>query len=610
MRLLDFVEEENAVGLLSCGFGEEPPLLAVGVAGRRADETLRHVALHELAHVEAREGLLVVEEELGEGFSELGFSDARRPEEEERADGFARIAETDAAAADGLRDRANGLVLSADAVREALFHLEELVGFAFEHLRDRDARPIVERGRDVALADDVRRERDAFFRRRCLRRLEALLQFGQRDVLELAELREVLLFARLVERRVRVGELLPDRLDGADDAAPRRDFRAEIGDLGLDLGELFLHAFARLDALRIFVVFQGGDLHAERIDTVDHRVDLGRDAVDLDAFPRRGFVEEIDRRVRERAIGDVALRERDGRRDGALRNADAMVALVALGDAPENFDRLIDARRLERDDREAAENRSVLLVDLADAFGRRRRDDADLASREEGLQEIADAGAGRALAEERIEVLDDEDDLGVGNRAQLVDEGLEALLDFAAELRPGDERARVELEHARAGEVRGHVTFRDARRERADDGRFSDAGVTDDERMVLEAPLEDLHEPAHFDVASDDGIEFARARFADEVAREGRLRDRGGRRADAIGFGDAAARLCGRGFFQRADRAAKAAGADSLCGEDLASGPADLLREGVEEMLDADLLGLVALRFTLGAAQKIDESVR
>jgi hypothetical protein len=118
VRLLDLVEEEHAVRPAARGLREEAALLAVHVAGGRADEPLRHVPLHELAHVEARERGLVVEEELRERLAQLRLADAARPEEQERADGLARIAEAHAAAPHRAGDRAHGLVLADDALAE------------------------------------------------------------------------------------------------------------------------------------------------------------------------------------------------------------------------------------------------------------------------------------------------------------------------------------------------------------------------------------------------------------------------------------------------------------------------------------------------------------
>ena len=60
------------------------------------------VLLHVLAHVDARERLLVVEEEFGERLGELGLADAGGPDEEERAQGPVGVGEPGSVAADGV----------------------------------------------------------------------------------------------------------------------------------------------------------------------------------------------------------------------------------------------------------------------------------------------------------------------------------------------------------------------------------------------------------------------------------------------------------------------------------------------------------------------------
>ena len=111
-------------------------------------------------------------------------------------------------------------------------------------------------------------------------------------------------------------------------------------------------------------------------------------------------------------------------------------------------------------------------------------------------------------------------------RASLFDRGEhlpQPLLDLAAQL--GARRRAGPVSSSRMlelGEALGHVARGDAHRERADDGGLADAGLADEERVVLLAALEDLEEPPHLDVAPDDGIELAAARALDEVVREAR----------------------------------------------------------------------------------------
>src|SRR3712207_4463759 len=67
MGLVDLVEEDDGVGAPADGFGELAGVLVADVAGGGADEAGDGVVLPELAHVEADEGVLAVEEVLREG---------------------------------------------------------------------------------------------------------------------------------------------------------------------------------------------------------------------------------------------------------------------------------------------------------------------------------------------------------------------------------------------------------------------------------------------------------------------------------------------------------------------------------------------------------------
>ena len=60
--------------------------------------------LLELTHIDADERMLVVEQERGEGASELRLPHTRRPEEEERTERPIRIGQARSRAAYGVRD--------------------------------------------------------------------------------------------------------------------------------------------------------------------------------------------------------------------------------------------------------------------------------------------------------------------------------------------------------------------------------------------------------------------------------------------------------------------------------------------------------------------------
>ena len=107
-------------------------------------------------------------------------------------------------------------------------------------------------------------------------------------------------------------------------------------------------------------------------------------------------------------------------------------------------------RRLADEDRlEAPLERRVLLDVRAVLVERRRPDGPQLAAREHRLEQVprGDRALGGAGADDRVELVDEEDDLALA-RGDLSEDGLEPLLELAAVLRARDERTDVERPHA------------------------------------------------------------------------------------------------------------------------------------------------------------------
>src|SRR5680860_1263514 len=82
---------------------------------RCSNESRHRVLLHELAHVNAEHGLLVVEHELGQGPGEFRLPHPGGSQEYEAPDGAVGVSEPRACAAQGVRDHFQGVVLADDA---------------------------------------------------------------------------------------------------------------------------------------------------------------------------------------------------------------------------------------------------------------------------------------------------------------------------------------------------------------------------------------------------------------------------------------------------------------------------------------------------------------
>jgi hypothetical protein len=73
------------------------------------------VLLHVFAHVDARHGAVVVEEELGERFAQFRLADTGGAEEEEAADGAVLILDARTGTAHRIADGGDGVFLADDA---------------------------------------------------------------------------------------------------------------------------------------------------------------------------------------------------------------------------------------------------------------------------------------------------------------------------------------------------------------------------------------------------------------------------------------------------------------------------------------------------------------
>ena len=83
MGLLDFVEEDDRIGLAPHCFGQFPALAVADIPGGSAQDLGYAVAFHKLAHIEADQSVLVAEKFLGQNLGGQGLADAGRTEKKE-----------------------------------------------------------------------------------------------------------------------------------------------------------------------------------------------------------------------------------------------------------------------------------------------------------------------------------------------------------------------------------------------------------------------------------------------------------------------------------------------------------------------------------------------
>lgn len=411
--------------------------------------------LLELAHVEADHAVLVAEQQLGEGLGQLRLAHAGRAEEEEGTHGAVRVAHTGPVAAHRLRDGGDRLVLADDPGVHLLLQLEELLLLAGGQLGHRDA---------GAPGDDV--------------------------------------------RDVPGGH-------GHDTGAPLLDPRA----LALRLGDPPLQPSRALEVL-------GGDglvaFPAQFRDAVLTFGDLGRARGAAQPDPGARLVHHVDRLVGQEPVADVPVGQFRRRGQGAVGEADLVVRLVRVAQTFQDLHGLLDRRLRNQYRLEAPFEGRVLLDVLAVLVDGGRAHHVQFSAGESGLEHVPGvhrALARRARADDRVQFVDEEDDLPV-RCPDVLDDLLQPLLELPAVLGTRHHAGQVERDDALALQGVGDVSGHDALGQSLDDRGLADARLADEHGVVLGPPRKDLDGLLDLLGPSHDRVEPPGLRLFRQVASE------------------------------------------------------------------------------------------
>ena len=97
-----------------------------------------------LAHVDPHQRFLIVEHELSQCFGQLCFPNTGRPDKNKRPNRTSGVFQAAPGAPDGISHRFYCLRLTYHSLMQPVFHLQQFILFIFQHLRDRDAGPLVD----------------------------------------------------------------------------------------------------------------------------------------------------------------------------------------------------------------------------------------------------------------------------------------------------------------------------------------------------------------------------------------------------------------------------------------------------------------------------------
>ena len=313
----------------------------------------------------------------------------------------------------------------------------------------------------------------------------------------------------------------------------------------------------------------------------------------LQANAGAGLVDKIDGLVGEKAIGDIPVAQPGGARQCLVRNLHLVVRFVAIAQAFENLDRLLDRRLANHHRLEPALECGIFLDVFAKLVERRCADALQLASCEGGLNDVAgvDRTFGSTGPNQRMELIDEEDDLA-GGAADLVHHALHPLFKLAAVLRARHESRQIERYDAPVAQGFGDVAFDHALRETLGDCRLADARFADKGRIIFGAPREYLDDALDFAVAPDHRVELVVARELREVAPIGIQR-----RRLTLSFGRCRLTL---GSEQRRRLHADLRGIDAEIGQHAGGHAFAFADQAKEQVLGSDVVVVKLTRFFKG----------
>ena len=520
MRLFDLIEQHDGIRFAAHGLGELAALVVADVSGRRADETRDGEFLHVLGHVDAHHAALIVKQALGQRLGQFRLADARRAEEQERADRAVRVADAGTRALDGLADLLHGLVLADQAAVQHFVEVQQLLALALHELCHRDAGPLGNDAGDLLLGHGVVHEGVVALAAlsRGFGLGELLLEVRQVGVLQARGLFVLIVALGLFDLGVQVVNVRLEGLDLLDAVFLGLPAGLLLVEAVLELGELLRELFEPV-ARELVVLFLEGhllDLHLH--DAAAQVVELRRHGVDLRTDHGAGLVDEVDGLVRQETVGDIAVGERGRGDERVVVDAHAVVDLVALFQAAEDGNGVLHRRLIDLHGLEAALKRGVLFDILAVLVERRRADAVQLAAGEHRLEQVAGvhAALGLAGADDGVQLIDEQQDAALA-LAHFLEHGLEPLLEFAAVLCARDQRAHVERENGLVLQPLRHVAAHDALRQPFGDGRLADARLADEHGVVFRLAREDADDVADLLIAADDRVHLAFAGALDEI---------------------------------------------------------------------------------------------
>ena len=188
-----------------------------------------------------------------------------------------------------------------------------------------------------------------------------------------------------------------------------------------------------------------------------------------------------------------------------------MVCFVLRCDTAQDCDSVFNRRLTNEHLLETTLKGGVLFDVLTVLIQRRCADHTELATSQHGLEHIARVHCAFRAAtgtDDRVKFVDEGDDLAVGT-FDFAQNSLEAFFEFTAILRTRNHPGQIKSNELLVLQRFGDVASDDSLSEAFDDGGLTDAGLTDQNRVVLGSTRQHLNHATNFAIATNHRVQLA-----------------------------------------------------------------------------------------------------
>ena len=450
--LLDLVKEHHTVGLAADLLRQLAGLVIAHIARGRTDDAGDGELLHKLRHIQPDQGLRGIEHIRRQALDQFGLANAGTAHEDEAhrlAVGF----QPHPAALDGGADGRDRLILAHDMLLQPAFQPGQMLQLILTDAGGGNLGP--------QLDDPGQVIQPQLRHRLCVQFFQLLLQL----------------------------QLLA----------------AQLGNAGVALIQQLL---GHLHALGGFGGHETLPLKADVL-----QVPLGHHAL-IDVFILQvhigaGLVDQVDGLIRQEAVGNIPLAEQHGLAAHLLRDANAVMLLIIMGDALDDLHAVLNGGLIHRHRLEAPLQSGVLLDMLAVLGEGGSADDLDLPTGEGGLEDVGGVHAALGIpgTHDVMHLVNDQDD--VAQLADLLNEALHAAFKLAPELGARHQGGQVQQKDLLILQLIGHVAHGDALGQALGDGGFAHAGLADQAGIVLLPPVQDLDHPLQLLLPADHIVQLS-----------------------------------------------------------------------------------------------------